>query len=432
MKLRTWLIFAISLPILTTSCRKEFPDVFDWNRDNKHAKDHLSNQLVLDWNYIAFEAAGGADEGNPLLASRSNTIMHLAIHDALNGIAPLYEQYAYQQSNTQADPFAATVVAAHTVLKALWPDKGTMLDEKLAGSMSAIPDGAAKTKGIVLGLASASSILKLRASDGAYQDPVAPVPISVIPGVYNAVPPLDFLFAPFWKTMKPFAMESYDQFRSVPPPSLTSNIYTRDFNEIKEIGSLNSTTRTADQDAYKKFWYELADIGWNRIARKMAATNKIGLYATARMFALMNMAVSDGYTAGWDDKYHYYFWRPYTAIHAAATDGNEQTKEDLNWESSELTPPVPEYPSTHSAIGNAAASVLTKFFGHSVSFSTTSTTALPSGAVRSFKSFKEAADENANSRVLAGIHFRFSCVAGQKQGDAVGKWTLQNHLKPVK
>lgn len=431
MKLKTWIFILIASPLLIISCRKLSDFLDEIHHDKKHIKDNLSNQIVIDWNNIAFEAVGGAAEAHPLLASRSNTIMHIAIHDALNAIAPLYEQYSYHESNKQADPFAATAAAAHAVLKTLWPDNATMLDEKLAAYLLPIANGSSKTKGIAIGAAAANSILTLRANDGAFQNPVESVPVSTTPGVYNAVPPLDFLFASFWKTMKTFSLKNYDQFRSVPPPSLTSTIYTRDFNEIKEIGRLNSTTRTAEQSAYVKFWYEFSDIGWNRIARNVATGSTLGLYATARMFALLNMSITDTYTAEWDDKYRFYFWRPYTAIHAAANDGNAQTQEYPNWQSAEITPAIPEYPSAHSALGSAAAAVLTKFFGHS-SFSTTSTTSLPAGATRSFKSFKEAADENANSRVLAGIHFRFSCDEGQKQGEKVGKWSLENQLKPIK
>ena len=179
------------------------------------------------------------------------------------------------------------------------------------------------------------------------------------------------------------------------------------------MGKINSTVRTADQTAYAKWWYEFSDIGWNRIARIQATNHNTGLYTTARMFALLNMAMADAYIAGWDSKYYYKFWRPYTAIHAAATDGNDKTKADPNWEPLIPTPPVPDYPSGHSVLGNAAATVLTHFFGNHSPFSTTSTTAFPAGAIRSFKSFTQAADENADSRVMAGIHFRFACDAGQ-------------------
>jgi hypothetical protein len=231
--------------------------------------------------------------------------------------------------------------------------------------------------------------------------------------------------------MQLFSLETHDQFRSGPPPALTSSTYTKDFNEVKLLGDINSTVRTADQTAYALWWFEYADMGWNRIARIQAESNKIGLWATARMFALLNMALADGYTAFLDSKYFYNFWRPYTAIRAAATDGNDKTAPDADWEPLLTTPPVPDYPSGHCTLANAAATVLAYFFGNHSPFSMTSTTASPAGAVRSFDSFKKAADENADSRVMVGIHFRFACVAGQKQGDQIGKWTVQHHLEPL-
>jgi hypothetical protein len=149
------------------------------------------------------------------------------------------------------------------------------------------------------------------------------------------------------------------------------------------------------------------------------------------LFALVNMALADAYTAGWDSKFHYDFWRPYTAIRAAETDGNPNTEADLQWEPAEVTPPVQDYPSTHSALGNAAATVLTAILGENTGFSMTSTTAPAPGTARSFYTFLQAADENAESRVLAGIHFRFSCEKGQSLGNQIGQWTVDHHLKPV-
>jgi PAP2 superfamily len=425
------------LSIITLSCKKDIqPDnetALSSRHDDGRAQDMLSNKVIIEWNNVAFEAAGGAAEANPLLASRINAMMHIAIHDALNAIIPVYEQYAYhQQENCDlANPFAAVASAAHKVLKASWPDSALMLDAKLAASLSKIPDGPGKTQGIALGIASGKAILALRSGDGAYRNPIADVPVSSVPGVYNAVPPFDYMLAPFWKSIQTFSLQTHDQFRSSPRPALNSDIYTRDFHEVKRMGEINSTHRTVDQTAYAKWWYEYSDIGWNRIARVKAANSNLGLYTSARMFALLNMAMADGYIAGWDSKFYYYSWRPYTAIHAAATDGNDQTGSNSNWEPLMPTPPVPDYPSTHSVLGNAAAMVLIHFFGDNSPFSMTSTTAFPAGAVRSFKSFTQAANENANARVMAGIHFRFACEAGQMLGDKVGKWTLDNHLKPL-
>jgi hypothetical protein len=435
--IKTCVFSALALSIIVSSCKKNIlPDnetALSSRQDDGHVQDKLSNKVILEWNQVAFEAAGGAAEANPLLASRINAMMHIAIHDALNAIVPVYEQYAYHHEGKcdLANPFAAAISAAHTILKASWPDSASMLDAKLSASLAKIHDGPGKTQGIAVGVASGKAILALRAGDGAYRNPIADVPVSSVPGVYNAVPPFDYMLAPFWKSMQLFSLQTHEQFRSSPRPALNSYIYTRDFHEVKRMGEINSITRTADQSAYAKWWYEFSDIGWNRIARVKSANSNLGLYTTARMFALLNMAMADGYIAGWDSKFYYYSWRPYTAIHAAATDGNDQTSADKNWEPLMPTPPVPDYPSTHSVLGNAAATVLIHFFGNNSPFSMTSTTAFPAGTVRSFKSFTQAANENADARVMAGIHFRFACEAGQKLGDKVGKWTLENHLKPL-
>jgi hypothetical protein len=249
--------------------------------------------------------------------------------------------------------------------------------------------------------------------------------------VYQAVPPFDFVYAPDWKTMEPFALESPEQFRSGPYPSLDSEAYAEDFNEVKEIGSINSTIRNEDQSASAKFWYEFSEIGWNRIARVVVRGQKTSLYEAARLFALLNIALEDAYTSGWDAKFYWNFWRPYTAIRAAAIDGNPNTTADVSWESVEPTPPVPDYPSTHSALGNAAATILTSVLGDKANFTVTSATALPEGTTRSFTSFMEAANENADSRVMAGIHFRFACEAGQELGNKVGQWTIENYLRHI-
>jgi hypothetical protein len=306
-----------------------------------------------------------------------------------------------------------------------------MLDSMLTESLSNIPDGPGKTEGIDLGIASGNAILALRAGDGAYQNPVAPPALPTIPGVYVTVPPFTFVYAPFWGSIPVFSLQAQDQFRPPPPPDLNSPAYTRDFNEVKEVGEINSTVRTADQTAYGNWWYEFIDIGWNRIGRIQATEHNTGLYSTARMFALLNMAMADAYIACWNAKYFYNYWRPYTAIRGAATDGNDKTTADPDWEPLLPTPPIPDYPSGHCVGANAAAAVLAYFYGNHSPFSMISTTAVPAGAVRSFETFKQAADENADSRVRIGIHFRTACDEGQVMGDRVGKWTVNNHLKPL-
>ena len=389
-----------------------------------------SNQVILDWNQVALQAMGGPTYQHSLVGARLNAMVHLAMHDALNAIAPGFQPYALKRQDSGANPIAAAATAAHGVLVASFPDKKAMLDSALNQSLAKQTAGNALNQGKALGNEAAAAILGLRKDDGAFQDPIAPVAPSTQPGVHQAMPPMPFLFAPFWKTMQTFGLKQADQFRVAPQPSLDSKVYADGYNEVKQMGDKASKARTADQTTYAKFWYEFSEIGWNRVARVAAQDRKLDLLSTARLFALLNMAMVDSYTAGWDSKFHYNFWRPYTAIRGAETDGNATTSPDANWEPLMPTPPVQDYPSTHSALGNAAATVLAHVLGDQTRFTMTSTTAETPNATRTFGRFSQAANENADSRVRAGLHFRFSCDVGQDLGNKVGKWMIDNHLKP--
>ncbi len=404
-----------------TSCDKDKDDIISKKPINPFPA--ISNKVILEWNVSAFEAMGGTAYQNTLVASRLNAMVHIAMHDALNSIVTVYAKYNSTTNNAEAHPVAAAAYAAHTVLVNQIPEKKAMLDEQLAKSTDTIANVAAKQKGIALGIQAGNAILDLRKNDGAFQNPVAPVAPSTTPGVYQAVPPFDFVFAPFWVKMQTFGLQKPDQFRSQPIPSLKSNEYQKDFNEVIAYGEKNSTVRNADQTFYAKFWYEFSEIGWNRIARVVAAKEQTDLFTTARLFALLDIALADSYTAGWDSKFHYNFWRPYTAIHFNT---------EIQWETLMPTPPVQDYPSTHSVLGNAGATVLTAFYGSNHAFALTSSTSPTPNEVRNFKSFLKAADENADSRVMAGIHFRFATKAGQEMGNKIGKYVLENKLKPIK
>ncbi|MGA0555617.1 vanadium-dependent haloperoxidase [Larkinella sp. VNQ87] len=390
-----------------------------------------SNQVILDWNQMAFQAMGGTSYQHSLLASRINAMVHLAMHDALNAIAPAYQTYALKRSDTGADPVAAAATAAYEVLVNSFPDKKTSLDSALTQSLKTLPTGERLNRGKALGKEAATAILSLRQNDGAQQDPIAALTPSTQPGVYQTVQPFTFVFAPFWKDMKPFGLTKPDQFRVGPQPALNSPAYAEAFQEVKEKGKKDSKTRSAEETVYGMFWYEFSEIGWNRVTRTVAADRKTDLLTTARLFALVNIALADSYTAGWDSKFHYNFWRPLTAIRAAENDGNSKTAPDATWEPLMPTPPVQDYPSTHSTLGKAAATVLAQVLGDKTPFTMTSFTADPAHPKRSFTSFSQAAQENADSRVMVGIHFRFSCDAGLDLGSKIGQWTVDNYLKPV-
>ena len=184
--------------------------------------------------------------------------------------------------------------------------------------------------------------------------------------------------------------------------------------------------RTEEQSQIARFWYEDAPIGWNRIANTVLGEQNVELWKSARILALTNFAMADGFIAGFEAKYHFRFWRPVTAIRAAASDGNRFTSPDEDWSSYLITPPVPDYPSTHTVLGAAAAHVLIHFFGDRIEYSTTSVT--EPGVTRHFRGFREAALENGASRVYAGIHFVDAVADGYHQGAGIGREVA--HLLP--
>jgi hypothetical protein len=378
-----------------------------------------SPQVIIDWNNQVFTAC--ASETVPLpqqRCSRALSMVHLAQHDAVNSVEPYYRRYAYHgRVNHAASPVAAAAYAAHDVLVDRFPSQAASFDALLATSISGIRVKQLD-RGKVIGQAAAHAIIARRANDGF--DSVVPYTPSGLLGHYAYTPGITVVTARELEFVTPFALERKDQFRASGPYALDSAEYAADFNEVKAIGSLTSTVRTVDQTDAANFWFEATPIGWNRMARTVVADQSVNLYETARAFALLNVALNDSWIAGWDTKFHYDFWRPITAIQQADLDGNTDTELDATWAPLRPTPGVPEYISTHSALGEAAAVVLTETLGPSP-FSMTSTTALPAGSTRSFTDFYSASFENTQSRVWVGVHFRKACEDGRAMGHEIGE-----------
>src|SRR5437773_1816219 len=234
-----------------------------------------------------------------------------------------------------------------------------------------------------------------------------------------------------WPDVRPFALETGDQFRPPPPPAVTSPRYTTDFDEIKSLGEIKSTTRSADQTDIGRFWGAApVQNEWNQIAQTAGMSFDNSLGQNARMFALLDTSLADGVIALYDSKYAYHRWRPVTAVQAADDDGNPDTTGDPNWTPLAVTALDPSYAGAHAEISQSAAAILRDFFGTDrVDFSLTNP-GLP-GIVRSFQSFSQASDEAAASRIYAGQHFRYDEDAGQALGDEVGDFVFDNILGPV-
>jgi hypothetical protein len=394
----------------------------------------VSGDVIREWDVAVHEAANVDDGyfGRLFFHDRAFAMVSLAQHDALNSINPRYKSYAYDGRNEDGDPVAAAAQAGHDVLAAAYPKQVASFDARLAAALSKIPEGDKKAKGIGAGQAAAAAVIAKRAGDGI--DVVGEYKPTKVPGSWQFTPPFDGVaFQPGLVQTRPFALASADQFKPAPPPPFTGEVFTADFNEVKTIGAKDSTTRTADQSYYGQFWYEFSGAGWGRVARVVSAAKNSDAWDTARALALVHIATFDGYIAGFEAKYRHAPTagiRPYTAIRHAESLGNPKLKTDPKWEPFLGTPPVPDYPSTHSVLGAAAAVVLASIYGDETAFTFTSPSTVPPNGSRSFKSFSEAAKENAVSRVIIGIHFRFATTAGLEQGKKVGNFVAASMLKP--
>jgi hypothetical protein len=417
----------LTLGVVADATARTIPE----ERGGTTLRTATSADVVVDWSRIVFEAALTDDGYVSFKGPRHQAMMHIAMHDALNAIDPRFDQYAYVGRSRGANPVAAAAKAAHDVLVAVYPAQQAKLDAELATWLARVPAGKGRTTALVLGARSAAAIVSLRRHDGTDVDLESPgYTPGTRPGAYQFVPPYDFALAADFRYATPFGLRSAEQFRVPAPPALTSRTYARDYNEAASVGALDSATRTADQSSYANWWYEGSEIGWARVARVTTTSEELELWRAARMFALVSMTLYDSYVAGWDSKYYWNFWRPYTAIRAGQTDGNRRTVGDASWQSYLETPPVQDYPSTHSALGAGAAEVLKRSFGTDrVPFSMESLTALPEARVRSFRTFTQAADENADSRVRAGIHFRSATTEGKALGRQVGAYIEKHHLR---
>jgi PAP2 superfamily len=377
---------------------------------------------VERWNRVATDAAV-AQELDPLNESRIFAIMHASMHDALNSIDRRYDAYqARITAATDASPEAAVAAAAHASLVELMPARKAAFEAALAETLAQVEDKQAAARGLQAGRQAAAINLAKRRDDGASRE------VKYIPGNkagdYRPTPP-DFPPAAFaqWGMIRPFVLTSAAQFRPAPPLDPKSARARAETEEVRHIGGKTSAARTAEQSEISRYWYESSPQGWNRIARVVAADRGLDEWESARLMALVNFAMADGFIGGFEAKYHYKYWRPATAVRANG---------DAEWLPDLWTPPVPDYPSTHTVLGAAAAAVLARYFGTDfVSFSMTS--GVPyAGITRKFWSFSEAARENGASRILAGIHFTSAVQAGYEQGERIGAFTYERALRPVR
>ena len=385
---------------------------------------------VVEWNQELLQLlqVPGAQPAS-IHPTRTLAITQIAVYDAVNAIKRGNEPYLFHEKVPRhASAQAAAAAAARTVLLALLPMQAQAIEATFQSSLAQLGSERGLHEGIRVGEEAAHAILAARAGDGATVTPPVFVPLKGA-GQYQLTPPT-FTSAGFKQTanVTPFVLASASQFRPPAPPSLRSDRYARDFNQVKSLGELNSTTRTADQTAIGKFWGAASIwIVWNQIAEQAAAGFHNDLERNARMFALLDTSLADSAIALYDAKYTYHRWRPITAI-TAPEQGNPNTVKDPAWVPLANTANDPSYPGAHADFSQAAATTLDDFFGtDSFAFSLTNA---KTGITRSFESFSQAADEASASRILAGQHFSYDEDAGQMLGQQVADFVLGHALLP--
>ena len=450
-------------------------------------------QRLVRWNNMAIDASGldhtPVPDGDPRIfgeqlgpgrSAKAMAIVHIAIFDAINAIEGGFRSYTgipRVQDNTSVD--SAIAQSAHDTLVAVFPSQATAFDEELADDLSNIPNSPAKTRGIALGQQAAAAILAMRSNDGsAHPEPVLIqnggdwVTIN-LPGRWRQDPIslIRLALGGHWAEVNPFVLQSANQFRTPPPPSLTSEAYTTAFREVKRLGGdgiVTPTERTPDQTHIGIFWAYDGTPSlcapprlYNQIALTVADvrnTNKV--IDLARLLALVNVSMADAGIAAWESKFHYDLWRPVSGIREADPgtgplgqgDGNPNTLGDVtfsplgapasNLNGPNFTPPFPAYPSGHATFGGALFETLRNFYKTDhirftfISDEFNGVTVGNDGQVRpflprTFKRLSDAEEENGQSRIYLGIHWAFDKTEGIAQGRKVADYVFENAFRRV-
>ena len=401
------------------------------------AAEEAPGAQVLEWNQVFIDSLIATNTANSS-SQRLGSIVHAAIFDAYNGIERRYTPICVHDEGPRgASRRAAVIGAAYTALSALFPSRQSALDASYAASLAALSDeegdegGQSRARGLAWGTQVAQAVLAWRATDG-FGVSYPPFTGGTALGQWRPTPPA---FAPMGAQnlafTATFVVPSNAQFRPEPPNGLHTAKYTEDFNAVKALGRRTLSTRTADQTSLAFFWEGNASVHWNQAANQMARAQGLSMSDTNRLFAVLNIAMADTGFTTWSAKRFYgaqphdVTWRPQTAITLADTDGNPDTAADPDWLPLINTPAHPEYPSGHSALNGAAATVLLSSFGDAQTFTLT-TAGQPS---RTYTSISQARADGNNARVWGGMHYPSTCEISDHEGEAVAHYVNENAMQ---
>lgn len=388
------------------------------------ASSAVSADVVTEWNVKAGELVVAAKLGPPP-ANRVLAIVHTAVYEAVNAITKRYPAGDLKlETTSEASVDAAIGAANRTTLANLLPSQQVAIDRAYHDALAKIADGPRKTAGIAVGERAATAILEVRSNDGAeIAENYRP---QTTPGVYvpTVVPA-----GSRWPQRMPWLMTSPAQFRPGPPPALASEVWGRDYNEIKTVGAKESKLRTDEQTAIARFWEATAPPIYHGVLRSAANVAGREVTRNARFLAAATQAIDDALIAVFEAKYHYNFWRPITAIRNGDIDGNNATERDPSWEPFIDTPMHPEYPCAHCIVSAAVGTVLQAEIGAGPMPLLTTTSSTAGGAARSWKSTDAFIHEVAQARIYDGVHYRFSTEVGTAMGKQIGALAVTKFLR---
>jgi len=394
-----------------------------------------SANVVTDWDQIAVQALqttyGTMVPINTLPGlqnGRAMAMTHLAMFNAVNCVEPKYQGYGMTpELSPDTSQEAAAASAAGNLLIKLVP-KNKTLPTQLQDYLAKIPDSPGKQRGVKLGDEIAGKIVKLRDGDGTERTKNGFRPVTQ-PGVYTAT-----LFQYGWEVsgIKPMALTSAQQFRPGPYPDLKSETWTKDYNEIKELGERDSTKRTAQQTEDARFWLTSGPIITHQILRQIVQAKNMSVLDSARFMAVVAVAEFDAAVAVLEAKWHYLFWRPMTAIRNGDIDDNPATERDATWMPIDPTPPHPEYPCAHCITSGAMSGAIKRMLDTAEIPEVALTASTAPGVTHRFTNIDAINAEVSTARIYAGFHYRYSTVVGSEMGQQVGDYVAKTVMLPLR
>jgi hypothetical protein len=494
----TLLVLCMAVPALPQGAARRAEDVWGPNYKAlsvqparpRHPSPHDTLSRLRHWNEVAVNSSGldhtpvplgdprvFGEQLGPARAGRAIAIVHIAIFEAVNAIKGGYRSYVgLDRVSPGASVDAAVAQAAHDTLNALFPSQAAACTQLLTEDLARIKEGRQKSEGVRIGRQAAAATLALRAADGSVH-PEPRVGIEFItsddPGKWRQDPIslIPLALGAHWYEVTPFVMQSASQFRTPPPPALDSPEYAAAFEEVRRLGGDGITTpteRTPEQTEIGIYWAYDGTPSlcapprlYNQIALQIAGQMRSDAVETARLLALLNLALADAGVASWESKFHYQFWRPVTGIREADAgtgptglgDGNLATFGDVNFKplgapasnltGPNFTPPFPAYPSGHAVFGGALFQTLRNFYKTDhipftfVSDELNGVTAGNDGfpralSPRSFQTLSQAEEENGQSRIYLGIHWSFDKTEGIAQGRNIANYVFANAFVPLR